>query len=272
MTPAFKPYRVKDLKRNPKNPGGGKRYEEQELRHLGRSLRVRQWMPIIVKEPELIVLDGNRRHATAELEGIDILFGIPVTQEITPAEINRLIAQLDLRHQPFSEIARGKLWLSIREDNRWTNAQLAEDLGISAGFLTKVLGNLENPEEIQGMVDDKVLTVGDGYYLSRIEDLTERTRLARELAAGRVKSDSLPARVRQQKRPGNSAEVVRVDRIKCPLASGVTITISGKDLSLEDAIAAITELLKEMKAAASRDNLDGKTFAAVCARKAKNGS
>jgi hypothetical protein len=119
MTPAFKDYRVKDLKRNPKNPGGGKRYEEEELIPLGRSLRQRQWMPLIVKEPEKIVLEGNRRHAAAELDGIETLFGIPVTQEMTQAEINRMIAQLDLRHQPFSEIARGKLWLAIRQENHW---------------------------------------------------------------------------------------------------------------------------------------------------------
>jgi len=86
MTPAFKQYRVGDLKRNPKNPGGGKRYEEQELRHLGKSLRQRQWMPIIVKEPEMYVLDGNRRLAAAQLGGIDTLSGIPVMHELTEDE------------------------------------------------------------------------------------------------------------------------------------------------------------------------------------------
>ncbi|HLN29757.1 MAG TPA: ParB/RepB/Spo0J family partition protein [Gemmataceae bacterium] len=269
MTPAFKQYRVGDLKRNPKNPGGGKRYDEQELLHLQKSLRQRQWMPIIVKEPEMYVLDGNRRLAAAQLGGIDTLSGIPVMHELTAAEINRLIAQLDIRHQPFSEIARGKLWLAIREENGWTNVQLAQDLGVSASLLTKVFGNLENSEEIQQMVEDGGLSLRDGYYLSRIEDVTERLRLAHEIAAGRVKAESVAGLVRKQKAPDNNATPpARVSRITCPLPSGVTVTISGHELSLDDAIEAAGELLKVMKKA-SQENLDGKTFSAVCARKAK---
>jgi ParB family transcriptional regulator, chromosome partitioning protein len=271
MTPALKEYRVGELKRNPNNPGGGKRYDDQELGHLGKRLRQRQWMPIIVKEPEMYVLDGNRRLAAAQLEGIETLFGIPVMHELTRVEINRLIAQLDIRHQPFSEIARGNLWLSIRDENGWSNAQLAEDLGVSASQLTKVFGNLDNPEEIQQMVENGSLSLRDGYYLSRIEDLAERLRMAHDVSAGRVRGESLVGRVRMQKGPDKSATpVVRVSRITCPLPSGVTVTISGCELSLDDAIGAASELLKEMKKA-SQDNLDGKTFSAVCARKAKNG-
>lgn len=271
MAATFKEYRVQDLKRNPNNPGGS-RYDEPELRALGKSLRQRQWMPIIVKEPEMYTLEGNHRLDAAELEGIETLFGIPVTHELTPAEINRMIAQLDIRHQPFSEIARGKLWLTIREENGWTNAQLAEELGVSAGLLTKVFGNLDNPEEIQQLVEAGTLGLRDGYYLSRVEHVEDRLHLARELAAGRIQSDALVRLVRKQKQPDKSGKpAVRVSRIQCPLPSGVTITISGQELSLDDAIQATGALLKEMKKA-SQENLDGKTFAAVCAQKAKNGA
>jgi hypothetical protein len=260
MTPAFKEYRIKELKRNPKNPGG-KRFDEGELRPLGRSLRARQWMPLIIQEPALVVLDGNRRLAAAEMEGIETLFGIPVTHELSPKEINRLIAQLDIRHQPFSEIARGRLWLAIREENGWTNAQLAEDLAVSAGLLTKVFGNLDNPEEIQQLVDDGRLGVNDGYHLSRIEDVAERLRIARELADGRLTSDSVAEMVRKPKAPAEGRKpAAQARRIKCPLtASGATVTICGQGLSLADALAAARELLNEIKAALAA-GYDAKTF------------
>src|ERR1700722_14026073 len=174
MTPQIKNYRVRDLKRNASNPGGAKRYEETELRQLAKSLRERQWNALIVQEPELLVLDGNRRAAAAELDGIETLFGVPVTHELTPAEINRMIAQLDLRHQHFSEIARGKLWRAIRDENGWTNAQTANDLGVSPSLLTKVFANLDNPEEIQGVVEEGLLSIRDGYQLSRVADASER--------------------------------------------------------------------------------------------------
>jgi hypothetical protein len=267
MTPAFKEYRVKDLKRNPKNPDG-KRFDESELRPLGKSLRARQWIPLIVQEPALVVLDGNRRLAAAELEGIETLFGIPVTHELSPKEINRLIAQLDIRHQPFSEIARGRLWLAIRDENGWTNAQLADDLGVSAGLLTKVFGNLDNPEAIQQLVDDGRLGVNDGYHLSRIEDVAERLRIALELAEGRLTSDGVAEMVRKPRAASNGRKPPsRPSRIKCPLtASKATVTISGPGLSLADALAAARELLNEIKAALAA-GYDAKTFQLALANK-----
>jgi ParB-like chromosome segregation protein Spo0J len=238
MTPQIKNYRVRELKRNARNPGGGKRYEETELRQLAKSLRQRQWMPLIVKEPEFLVLDGNRRTAAAELDGMETLFGIPVTHELTPGEINRMIAQLDIRHQHFSEIARGKLWLTIRDENGWTNAQLADDLGVSASLLTKVFGNLDNPEEIQGLVEEGLLSVRDGYHLSRIADVIERLRIAREVVAGKVKPDDLAGLLRRQKQADKPT--VKTSRLKIELASGVTVLFTAKDsIDLEQAIEAL---------------------------------
>jgi ParB family chromosome partitioning protein len=272
MTPAIKEYRVAELKKNPKNPGSGKRQDEAEIRSLAASLRQRQWMPIIVREPELIVLDGNRRLAAAPLAGIETLFGIPVTQELAPKEINRLIAQLDIRHEAFGNRARGQLWRTIREENGWTNLQLAEELGVSAGLLTKVFGNLDNPEEIQRLVEAGTLGLRDGYYLSRIEDIAERLRIAQELAAGRLKPDGLPAMVRKGRQPGNGQQpVVRACRINCPLPSGVNITVSGEGLSLDELIESLGEAQKEAKKARDQ-GLDAKTFSAVMRDKAKKGN
>lgn len=219
----------------------------------------------------MLVLDGNRRVAAAELGGIETLFGIPVTHELTPAEIDRLIAQLDLRRQHFSEIARGKLWLAIRDENGWTNAELADDLGVSPSLLTKVFSNLDNPEEIQGLVEEGLLSVRDGYQLSRIADVSERLRIAREIVAGKVKTDDLAGLIRKRKQTSEPATPsVRVSRIKCPLPSGATIQVSGEGISLDDAIEAAQEWIKEAKKA-SEQGLDAKTFQAVMRDKAKAG-
>jgi len=234
MAVTCKDYRVSELKLNPNNPRGS-RYDEPELRALAKSLRQRQLMPIIVWEPELLVLDGTGRLVAARLEGIETLFGIPVTHELSKKEINWMIAQLDLHHHPFSEIARGKLWRAIREENGWNNAQLAHELGVSPGLLTKVSANLDNPEEIQGLVEAGTLGMRDGYYLSRIEDVEERLRMARELAAGRIRPEEVVRTARKQKQTGNGKQPsARAKRISCPLPSGVTLTVSGERLSIED--------------------------------------
>jgi ParB family transcriptional regulator, chromosome partitioning protein len=260
MTPEFKTYRVRDLKHNPKNPRG-KSVSEQECRSLSKSLKQRQWMPLIVLEPELIVLDGNLRLAAALSVGIETLYGIAVTLELTPGEIHRMIAQLDLCHQPFSEIARGKLWRSIRDENGWTNAQLAEDLGVSAALLTKIFSNLDNPDEIQALVEAGTLSLRDGYYLSRVEDLGERLRVAQELAAGRLQPEAVVRMVRKPKANANGKQI-RSRRISCPLPSGVNLTVSGALLSLDELSEALSEAQREVKKARDQ-SLDCKTFQAV---------
>ena len=56
---------------------------------------------------------------------------------------------------------------------------------------------------------------------------------------------------------------MRVSRIKCPLPSGSVVQVSGAEISLDDMIEAIAELLKEAKKA-SEQGLDCRTFERVC--------
>jgi hypothetical protein len=78
----------------------------------------------------------------------------------------------------------------------------------------------------------------------------------------------LAAKVRQKPRDGQQTPEIKVCSIRCPLPSGTTVTIKGHEMTLEDAINALAELLKAMKKA-SEEGLDGSTFARICRDKAK---
>ena len=56
--------------------------------------------------------------------------------------------------------------------------------------------------------------------------------------------------------------------MRCPLPSGTTVMVKGHELTLDDAIQTLTDLLKAMKKA-SEEGIDGKTFARMCADKAR---
>ena len=121
------------------------------------------------------------------------------------------------------------------------------------------------------MVEDGLLSVRDGYHLSRIADVAERLRIAREIVAGKVKADDLAGLVRRRKQANTPAAAgVRVGRIKCPLPCGATVQVSGEGISLDEAIEAAQEWIKEAKKA-SEQGLDAKTFQAVMRDKAKAG-
>jgi ParB family chromosome partitioning protein len=55
---------------------------------------------------------------------------------------------------------------------------------------------------------------------------------------------------------------VKVNRLKCILPSGVQIVVSGKSVSLDQSIEALTEAIREMKRA-KEQGFTSKTFAAA---------
>ena len=73
--------------------------------------------------------------------------------------------------------------------------------------------------------------------------------------------------VKRTRRNAQQQEL-RVNSLRCPLPSGTTVVVKGRELSLDDAIQALTELLKAMKKA-SDDGIDGSTFSRICRDKAK---
>ena len=80
--------------------------------------------------------------------------------------------------------------------------------------------------------------------------------------------DGLAAHLRKQRKA--STPQVRTKRISCPLPSGVSITASGQDLSLDDFIEAIGDAQKEARKAREQ-KLDVKTWQSVMRDKSRAG-
>ena len=116
---------------------------------------------------------------------------------------------------------------------------------------------------VQDALKDGKLGISDCYAISRLPERDQAGLLALKLSG--ATRDQIEHKVRKQR---NGTPAVRVSRIKCPLASGTVIQVSGEEISLDDMIAAIVELLKEAKCA-SEQGLDAKTFERVCKDKAK---
>ena len=66
---------------------------------------------------------------------------------------------------------------------------------------------------------------------------------------GGASRDELVRAVQRNKRPTNG---VRTSRISCPLPSGVTVTVSGSEIGMDEGIEALAVAAKEMKKARRR--------------------
>jgi hypothetical protein len=158
------------------------------------------------------------------------------------------------------------LFSNLCQEKGCTARKLAETLHVSEAVISRAIALLQLPDAIQKQVNEGTLDARRGYLLSRESDPARQQELAAQAIT--LSRDELAKRVRVQ--PPPSASPVRVQRVLCPLPTGVSVSVSGSELGLADLIQTLTDLLKEARKA-HEQSLDIKTFSSVLKDKAKKG-
>lgn len=218
------------------------------------------------KGDQFVLCDGGNRLYGAELNGIKELSAIDLGKEPSSQELLLAQASIDIHRQHLSPLERARLWGRMCKEFGCTAKKLAEMLHVSEAVVSRALALLELPEDIQQQIDEGTLDARRGYLLTQESDPARQRELATEATA--LSRDELAKRVRKPKQ--SDTPQVRMKRILCPLPSGVSITVSGADLSLDDFIESLAEAQKEARKARDQ-SLDAKTFSAVMRDKAKQG-
>jgi ParB family transcriptional regulator, chromosome partitioning protein len=243
--------------------------DESELRALAHSYLKRPLHPLICN-PDGTLYDGNRRHMGLELiERLDAEVDVCVTDELLVADQVQEIQLVSAIHRAdLSAYDKAVAMRDIKAARKGlTNKQLAEDvLDIDPSLVTRYLSLFECISEVQDAARAGKLGVSDWYGIAKLAQDEQPVLL--EMKLGGASRDELERQGRKRRSGGKP--VARASKIKIALTSGVTVTISGDDLSLDDAIEAVNETQKEMRK--GRDQgLDAKTLQAVCRDKARAG-
>jgi ParB family chromosome partitioning protein len=251
-----------------------RQFIETELRQLGESLKKRQVHAVIARrEPKLIdnvlrefkIIDGERRWRAAKLVGIPTLDAIIVEGDVSPAETKaiQLVTAIHRESLTGAELWEGTTeWLALHPG--FTQKQAAEELGVSEASITMYVSGSKVLPEFQEMLRQEKISLKQVYHLSRMSREEQRKVLAEGLE--KLTAENFARRVRKQSSREPSG--ARMTRLALPLPDGRTVTVSGKAVSLAEAIDAMSEMLKAMRKAEA-DGIDAKTFAAVCRDKAK---
>jgi ParB family chromosome partitioning protein len=238
-------------------------------RGLGENMKAGgQKVPVIgyMKGDRFILCDGGCRLEGAQLVGMVELLAIDLGKEPTRRELLMAQASIDLHRQHLPPIDRARLFSSLCKEHGCTARKLAEMLHVSEAVISRAIALLQLPDDLQQQVNEGNLDARRGYLLSQESDPARQRELATQATA--LTREELAKRVRKPK--ASSTPQVRLKRIVCPLPSGVSITVSGADLSLDDLIESLSDALKEARR--SRElNLDVRTFSSVLKDKAKNG-
>jgi len=243
------------------------RLDHEHCLDLGQNMLAHgQKVPVIgyYLGDRFILCDGGCRREGASLVGIKELLALDLGKE--PSVLELLVAQASINEfqQHLPPIDQARLFQAIREEQGCTARQLAETLHVSEGSVSRALALLQLPEDLQKQINEGTLDARRGYILSQESDPERQRQLAAEAMS--VSREELGQRVRRQKT--QSVPQVRAKRIACQLPSGVSVTVAGQDLSLDDCIEALGEAQREAKRAREQ-KLDVKTWQSVMRDKSR---
>jgi len=247
-------------------PQARKRFDEDELRRLGESLKVRQMQPLVCL-PDGTIIAGERRYRAALLVGMTELEVKIIEDAVTEAEFKRLQFTENMQRQDLTgyEQWQGCVEL-LRLTPGMTHRQLAEQVHLDASMVMRLLSPSKCIERVQKALADGLIGISDCYAISRLAE--DKQAAALEMKLKGASRDELASHARRQingDKPG-----VRMDRVKCELGNELSVMVSGMELGLDEVIDALGLAQKEARKARDQ-NLDVRTFAAVLRRRALKG-
>jgi len=239
-------------------------HDEQELRDLGESLRVKQLQPVLARTDGTLVF-GHRRLAAAKLVGLRELRVIVTDEPLSESRI-KIIQLSENIHR--ADLTAHEKWQACEELLRlnpdWKSKDLAEHLKLSPAMVTRFLSPSKCVPAVQDALATGALGISDCYAISVAPAEQQEGLLTLKLEG--ASRESIEKRVRKHRRADGDA--VKASSVTCRLRSGARVVVSGTAVSLSDVIEALAEAQKEAKRA-QQEGLNAKTWQAVMRDRAK---
>jgi ParB family transcriptional regulator, chromosome partitioning protein len=230
------------IENNPYQPR--KAFDEEELASLSASIRTHGILqPLVVRKvgDRYQLIAGERRLRAAKDAGMTT---VPVRvvnfndQQVLEAALVENIHRADLN--PIEKAQGFKEYLDRFE---MTHDELAKRLGLARPTITNLVGLLELPSEVQGMVRVGQITLGHAKILKGITDRDRQLALCKEIIAKGLSVHATEAHLKQQAQPEpvkeppepqdvpeKTAHVQGIeDELRQKLATKVEIRVRGKD-------------------------------------------
>ena len=242
-------------------------YDPEELRLLGVSMAQRQINPIILNS-DLVIIDGFKRVKAALGAEIAELLAVITDETLSESETTRIQLVSAFHRSDPLPFEKFQAMLSLRAGYpEWSNKQLADFLAIDNKMVKILLSPSECIEAVLEALRAGQIGLSVCHELSLLGPEQQRELLHLKLSG--ASRDEIARRGRKER--NGTAPAERVKRSKFARPSGNLVTLSGPELSLEEAAAELSELATEMRKAA-KEGTSIKTFAANCRDRAEAGA
>lgn len=248
-----------------------KAFEEDDLRRLGESLKSKQLQPILA-QPDGTIIAGERRYRAAKIVGLaSLLASLEVKIADEPLSDSQIHIWQLMENLLRENLTGFEQWTGCYElmcmNPTWQMKDLAQTLNLDPSMVTRLLSPSKCIPAVQKALEEGTIGISDCYSISKLPEKEQAGLLALKLSG--VSRDQLEQAGRKAR--NGSAAAVRSSKIKCQLASGVCVVVSGADLSLDEMIQALAEAGKEAKKARDQ-GLNCDTFQKVMRDRAKSSS
>jgi ParB family chromosome partitioning protein len=228
------------------------------LDELGCSLlEVGQLQPIRVRPhgDNFVVIIGSRRVEAARKAGFQYIDAILENRELDDAEVIRQQLIENTHREELRPLEKARAIESLMREAGWSASEVAAKLGLSPGTVSKLLGILALPKELQERIGSPGLGLTAAYQISLAGNAEAQVRLADQLASGAITRDGAAeltrsrrkTRVSKRKRSSNTR-----DRVVVPLGGGRSVVVAGPELTLDSLIELIATFLDRVKGVHSR--------------------
>ncbi len=171
---------VNEIRPNPYQPR--KSFNEEALRELSESIKNHGvFQPIIVKKGirgyDLIA--GERRLRASKMAGLDKIPAI--VKDFSDDEMREIALLENIQRENLTAIELAWAYKEIIDNLDIRQEDLALRIGKSRSHITNTLGLLNLPEEVQKMILNGELSMGHARVLSKMEDDSKITDLAKKI-------------------------------------------------------------------------------------------
>jgi len=185
---------------NPYQPR--KEFDPKALEELAESIREHGvFTPILVKEMDsnYVLIAGERRLRAAKMANLERIPAI--IKEFTDEQMMEISLLENIQREDLTAIEEASSYEQLIKKLGYTQEQLAKRVGKSREHVANLMRLLKLPKEIQLMVSDKVLSMGQVRPLITLDSEQEMLELAYKIQKEGLSVRQVEKLVKQMKKP-----------------------------------------------------------------------
>jgi ParB family transcriptional regulator, chromosome partitioning protein len=168
-----------------------KEFDKEAIARLAASLKAKgQLQPIRVrwddKEGAYMLIVGERRWRAASEAGLESIAAVIHEGPIEPAQLRSIQLIENMLREDLSDIDKAHAMRSLMEEHKWSQRQLAAELGIKQGTVSKTIALLQLEPSIQAKVQEGKIPAASAYPISQLASSEEQLEVAARVEAEKL--------------------------------------------------------------------------------------